>query len=151
MGAGGCVGEEVTVAATGKVAVAVGIFGLILDATLQDNTIMLIPRTKGMVANWVVVAVMRVFIVDTSILDFGAQRFALAASGRDETLPGSRRKLKARNRLEKRAESHLSAARCVSRCFSYSLQILGDHFYLCSECFNLTYRPNRKEGDVSWK
>ena len=43
-----------------------------------------------------------------------AQRFALAASGRDEILPESRKKLEARKLPVKRADSHLSAARCVS-------------------------------------
>ncbi len=42
-----------------------------------------------------------------------AQRLALAASGWAEITLGSRRKLEARKRLEKRAESHLSAARLV--------------------------------------
>jgi len=48
-----------------------------------------------------------------SSFDLAAERFALPASGRAWTLPGSRKKPEARKMLLNRADSHLSGARFV--------------------------------------
>ena len=76
-----------------------------------------------------------------------AQRSALAASGRDWIRLGSSEKLKARNRLEKRAESHLSVARRVRRRFwildRYSMRILTSFAFLCFAKISVCNKPSK--------